>query len=109
MPIVTDHMELTAAVNNGALILTYTEKLDIYSALSSETALSFADFDKMVREYAFNYGFTEDSSIEIKGEGEEYVLLSEETEVIVDGEYRIAYSVVNGEKIRSVYVYSFCN
>jgi hypothetical protein len=59
----------------------------------------------MVREYSFNYGFTEDSSIEIKGEGEEYVLLSEQTEVIVDGEYRIAYSVVNGENIRSGYVY----
>lgn len=105
MPVVMGNMELTAFVNNVALILTYTEKLDVYAELSSATALSFADFDTMVREYAFNYGFTEDSSIEMKDEGEAYVLLSGETEVIVDGEYRIAYSVVNGETIRSGYVY----
>lgn len=105
MPVVMNEMELNAAINNGVLTLTYIEKLDVYATLSSETALSFADFDAMVREYAFNYGFTEESNIEIKDGGEAYSILSEGTEVIVDGEYRIAYSVVNGEHIKGGYVY----
>ena len=105
LPIASNDTELTASVSGGALVLTYTSKLDVYRDLTSEDALSFADFDKTVRELAFDYGYTDGSSIEIKGEGGAYTVLSNSASTVPDGEYRIKYSVVNGSSVKSGYIY----
>jgi len=105
MPVVAENTELTAAVSSNTLVLTYTEKLDVFTSLSSKEALDFASFDKLVRELAFNYGYTDGNTVEIKGGNGAYTVLSDTTEQVPDGEYRIKYSVINGEAVKSGYIY----
>ncbi len=89
---------------SGALMLAYTERVDVNVSIESQTALSYDDFKQLVCEQAFKYGIPDESQIELR-QDEGYVALTGSESEIADGEYRIKYSVENGGYVRKGYVY----
>ena len=89
---------------DGALTLTYTERVDVYVKVEFETAPAFDAFKQTVCEQAFLYGTPDESKIEML-QGESYVALTGTETKIAEGIYRIGYTVENGSYTLSGYVY----
>jgi len=98
-------VDLIGAVDaDGALTLTYSERIDVNVKIEFETALTYDAFKQAVCEQAFMYGIPDESSLEML-QGEGYVALTGSESEIAAGTYRIRYTAENGSYIRSGYVY----
>lgn len=105
LPVTMEHSELSARVGEeGTLTLTYTDKVDVYTKLTSREKLTYEAFAVLVNEEAFLYGTPIEGSVEML-QGESYAPLTGNEEEIADGTYRIAYTVSNGEIKKSGYLY----
>jgi len=104
MPVDMGHISASAAKNaNGALVLSYAEKMDFTVTLSSETALDYATFKAELSALAFEYG-TPTEVIE-RVDGEIYTPLAGDETEIANGTYRISYYVEKGGIKEQGYIY----
>ena len=105
VPLTLGDVDLTASVDpKGGLTLTYTGRVDVEAALQSEGTLSYDAFRQLICELAFKYGIPDESCIEVL-QGEEYVALNGSETEIASGNYRVAYTVENGDLVRGGHVY----
>lgn len=99
------NLDISGSIANGALLLTYEENVDVSISLSTDLAVGYDEFYDAVAAAAYKYGEPSAALIEAMGEdGSAAPLTGSETE-IPSGSYRLAYSVQNGDRSVSGYVY----
>lgn len=99
------NVDISGGISDGALTLTYAENVDVSISVRTDIAVGYAEFYDTVAAAAYRYGEPSLALIEIVGEdGSVTPLTGAETE-IPSGSYRLAYSVQNGDRSLSGYVY----
>lgn len=88
----------------------YKEFMDIAvtpdsPALTTETKVDYATFYTMVCEVAYQYGIPDQGLLEMKAEDGTYKSMTGAETEIATGDYRLAYTLSNGDSETSDYVY----
>ena len=103
---VEDLIVTSVKAQDGSLTVKYEANPDVYLTLSKTAeAIDYAKLHEFIASAAFSHGTPSESVIERRGEGGVYTALTGEETSIEEGEYRLAYSVKNGDTTREGYVY----
>ena len=89
----------------GHLQMTYTKNYDAYITLAPEQGVDYAAFYELVASATYQYGEPSAQRIEVVAEDGTATPMSGDESAVASGVYRLAYSVENGERSASGYVY----
>ena len=90
--------------NNGALVVRYTLITDLFTEIAPEQPVDYQAFYEMLASFVCAYGIPGEGIEVLTGEDTYTALTGQETEIL-SGTYRLAYTIENGEKQVSGYLF----